>query len=335
MPVRLVMLLLLSAAAWCAALVVLTAWRVIRPPRMSEGKALYLLKRLSPQDLGLAYRSMDFVVRDERGRPLKLAAWWIPAGAPSSNAVILLHGYGDAKIGSIAWAPTWHGLGWNVLAIDGRTHGESGGRFCSGGFHERDDLDQVIDQLRQQQPREAERLALFGISLGTGAATGAAARRRDIAAVVLDSPFADYRNAVRSHLARLNAPLATLHGLIVWLAGRWCGADWQHSRPADLLRQISCPVLILRGSEDDFVHPSDLAELDASLAARPEGTLSRTVIFNGAHHILGLTADPQHYGRVLATFLADANIAAVHPRSPANEIAITAASSEAGGTGGI
>src|SRR5436309_1814370 len=103
---------------------------LLRPNRMTDAKALTLLRRLSPGDLGLDFEDVRFEVRDEQtGKPLRLAAWWIPAEELSHRTVLLLHGYADAKVGAIAWAPTLHGLHWNILALDLRAHGESAGRL--------------------------------------------------------------------------------------------------------------------------------------------------------------------------------------------------------------
>ena len=90
---------------------------------MTAGKALYLLNRLAPDDLGLPYEQSTFVVRDERtGKPLPIVAWWIPcesAGAPETGrCAVLIHGYADAKVGAIAWAPLWHALGYHLLVPD-------------------------------------------------------------------------------------------------------------------------------------------------------------------------------------------------------------------------
>src|SRR5688500_19638320 len=92
-----------------AATVAAMAWSLLRPPRMTDGKAVWLLRRLSPGDLGMPYEEMPFDVRDTRtGERLRMAAWWIPcppaggrAGAPESDrCVVLLHGYADAKVRS-------------------------------------------------------------------------------------------------------------------------------------------------------------------------------------------------------------------------------------------
>src|SRR5678816_481697 len=62
-----------------AATVALMGWSLLRPPRMTDGKAAWLLQRLSPGDLNMPYEDARFTVRDERtGQPLRVAAWWIP-----------------------------------------------------------------------------------------------------------------------------------------------------------------------------------------------------------------------------------------------------------------
>src|SRR4051794_27138721 len=81
---------------------------LLRPPRMTGGRALWVLKRLGPDDLNLPFEDLSFQVIDERtqGR-LNIAAWWIPAAvATSDRCAVIVHGYADSKIGGIAWAPT-------------------------------------------------------------------------------------------------------------------------------------------------------------------------------------------------------------------------------------
>src|SRR4051812_42836510 len=105
------------------------ALSLLHPPRMSDGKAMYILRRMSPADLGLTYERVTFHLRDEAARgsdkKIAMAAWWIANASANGRCVVMLHGYADAKVGVIAWAPLWHSLGFNILAIDLRAHGES------------------------------------------------------------------------------------------------------------------------------------------------------------------------------------------------------------------
>ena len=75
----LALVLLVVGAIVVAALVYAMAIVLLRPPRMNDGNAIFLLRRLSPGDLGLKFESLTFRIRDERtGQPMKVAAWWIP-----------------------------------------------------------------------------------------------------------------------------------------------------------------------------------------------------------------------------------------------------------------
>ncbi len=101
MPVAAISLLIFllgGALAWVLA-VALFAHGLARPPRMTDGKAVYLLGRISPADLGMEFADLKFQI----GQSVALAAWWIPC-EKSEKTVVMLHGFADAKIGVIAWA---------------------------------------------------------------------------------------------------------------------------------------------------------------------------------------------------------------------------------------
>src|SRR5690606_36813730 len=105
------------------------------------------------------------------------------------RCVVALHGYSDAKVGVIAWAPTFHALGYGVLALDLRAHGESDGVSSTAGYFERHDVTEVINQFRAARPGETRSIVLFVMSLGAAVACAVAVDRDDLVGVVLESPF--------------------------------------------------------------------------------------------------------------------------------------------------
>lgn len=286
-------------------LVLLMARGVVRPPRMTDGKAIYILKRLSPGDLGMVFEERHFDVRDEAtGRMLRLAAWWIPHPAGSSRTCIIVHGYGDAKVGGIAWAPSWRDLGYNVLAIDLRAHGESDGAFTSAGYFERHDLSQVIDQLRAVYPGATRQVVLFGVSLGAAVVAATAALRQDVHAVFLESPYSHFVHAAATHGRQMGMPLVSLQRSIVRLAGRIIGADFDAVAPVRLIPQINCPVMLIHSAEDTLIDPADADALRKAIASRPP-ELRPSVFWEvtGAFHVLGLQVDRAAYEQRLRAFL--------------------------------
>jgi pimeloyl-ACP methyl ester carboxylesterase len=287
--------LLAGAGYWMARM-------ALRPPRMTDGKAAWVLKRLSPGDLGLRYEEQWFTVRDEQtGRPLRLAAWWIPHPNSQGRCVVLIHGYADAKVGAIAWAPLLHSLGWNILAVDLRGHGESEGKYVTAGYWERHDINQVIDQLRTQRPGETRRVVLMGLSLGAGVALAAGVERSDLAGMILDSPAANEQHAMLAQFELMGMPGRWVQRLAMRMAHWLSGADWSEVRPVELIPRIACPLLVIQPDLDPYVTAEDAAALEQAAAARGSGTVFWRV--ENCGHLMGIYAEPEEYRRRVERFL--------------------------------
>jgi pimeloyl-ACP methyl ester carboxylesterase len=302
----LALLLVVVAAGLCAGVIWMLAKHLLHPKRMTDGNALYLLRRLSPSDLGLRYEKVDFHIRDEAtGQRMHIAGWWMPAAIWSDQTVVILHGYSDAKIGGIAWAPTFHDIGRNVLAIDLRAHGESGGRHCTGGYFERIDVERVLDELQASRPQSTRRIALFGVSLGAAVAAAVAAKRDDLCAVILECPFPDYASAIAQHGKRMAMPLEWAYRPAMRLAERLSGAKFDEVRPVDMIPRIQAPLLVISSGADSFVPQWQIDRLAAAVAARPSKWPSHHLVVPGVEHVLALASDPQGYRDLMRSFLGD------------------------------
>jgi pimeloyl-ACP methyl ester carboxylesterase len=299
----LIFILMLGSTGLLLAVVLalLMARAILSPPRMTDGKAVYRLQRLSPGDLGLHFENLGFTVRDAAGRSLKIAGWWMPAASVSQRCVVLIHGYADAKVGAIAWASLLHQAGCNILAIDLRAHGESGGKFCTGGYFERDDINQVIDQLLTHRTRETGELILLGISLGAAVAAAVAAGRGDVAAVILDSPFADYRRVITAHTALLGMPRGPILQAAIACAQWISRAKFDDVRPVDTIARIRCPVLAIVGADDELLDPRDIQALRSVVETQSH---SRFWLVEGASHLMALHTHPLEYRQRLEDVLA-------------------------------
>jgi pimeloyl-ACP methyl ester carboxylesterase len=297
-------------AAWLIAL------SLLRPPRMSDGKAMYLLRRMSPADVGLPYERITFTVRDEANRgtddKLTMAAWWMSNPAANGRCVALLHGYADAKVGAIAWAPMWHRMGFNILAVDLRAHGESEGVHSTGGYFERHDIEQILDQLRTARPADVRRIVLFGISLGSAVALAVAQQRADLVdAIVLECPFSTFENAVTSHAVRLGSPVKIVMPLAMRLAAAISGARFDEIRPIEALQTLTCPILVIQSGNDAFVGGADSQAIAEAVAHRANVTLWRV---EGAEHLLAIAVDPKTYADHVNDFIAKALTASAGDR---------------------
>ena len=305
--VMLIVIIGVGGAVLCAGAAVLMGWSLTHPPRMSDGKAMWVLKRLSPSDLGMEFEDVKFVVREERGERLSIAAWWIPHPRAQGRCVVLQHGYADAKVGAIAWAPVWHSLGFNVLTPDMRAHGESGGRACTAGFFEREDLSQVIDELRATKPEQTRVLVLAGLSMGGAVAAATAAKREDVAAVVLDSVYARFRNAATRHMSWVGLPGGWIQLLAIKLAGWMTGADLDSVNPTELVASMKCPVMVIEAEKDWSLSAEDRAALkEAVEKSRGKSGVAELWTVEETGHLMALVADAGAYREKLRNFLSTA-----------------------------
>jgi pimeloyl-ACP methyl ester carboxylesterase len=307
-----VIILLIALGLLCGGVVLGMANMLLKPPRMTDGKATYVLQRLSPGDLDLPFEDVKFEVHDAAPRQssrqassgkLEIAAWWIPPRERTGKCAVLIHGYGDAKVGAIAWAPTFHALGYGCLAIDLRAHGESDGKYTTAGYFERHDVGDVINQVRAARPSETQSVILFGVSLGAAVAAAVAAERDDIDAVVLESPYADYRHAIAAHAEILGQPGGFLQELGVRLAERISGADFNAVRPVDLIPQIKAPLMIVQAGDDPFVPAADAKRVEQAATSRPAEYPTVYWHVELAPHVQALSADPAGYREKLEEFL--------------------------------
>ena len=299
--------LILLGGLMSTGVILLLAHVLMRPPRMTDGKAIYRLGRLSPGDLGMPFELQAARIRDRRtGRPVHLAGWWVPARQSSDRCAVLIHGYADAKVGAIAWAPVMYDLGFNLYVPDLRAHGESGGRYCTGGSIEADDVRQAIGDLRASRPAQTRRLMLFGVSMGAAVAAGVAADRDDVAAVVLESPFADYRRAVRAHLRLVGLP----GGILATAALRW--GEWLAGcrfdvRPPALIRRVRCPVLAIVGAADPLLTVEDVEAIRAAVTDQSAVCpVSRAWVVPDVGHLTAMHDHPAEYRDRVTAFVADA-----------------------------
>ncbi len=269
---------------------------------MKGGVALTILRRLDPSDLGLEYEELRFDVRDEAsGEPLSISAWWIGSKG-AERTMLIIHGYGDSKIGGIAWAPLFHEMGWNILAIDLRAHGESGGVYSTAGFWERHDLNQVINRIRAERVRETRVVILFGVSLGAAVALAASVSRDDLAGLILEGPYATFADAVTGHGRLYGAPGGWMQRLAMRIAQWISRADFDAVRPVDLIPEAPCPVMIVHAAEDSFMVSGESEALQAALARRNN---PRDVFWEvaSAGHVLCLACEPLVYREKIEAFL--------------------------------
>ena len=139
-----------------------------------------------------AYESVTFTAEDG----LELSGWYEPS--ENGAAVVVVHGGGGDRMGTLDHAELLARNGYGVLVYDSRGRGESEGSHNGFGWDWERDVDGALDFLRERPDVDPERIGGIGLSTGAEVLLEVAPERRDLRAVVADGltarSFDDYRN---------------------------------------------------------------------------------------------------------------------------------------------
>ncbi|MBV9884116.1 MAG: alpha/beta fold hydrolase [Sphingomonadaceae bacterium] len=202
-------------------------------------------------------RIVHFAAAD--GVPLTGSYW--PGMRPDAPAILLLHGI-DSSRASFAGHAAWlNGLGYAVLAIDFRGHGESGAAFRSFGLYEARDAAAALAFLRAGNP--GRRVGLIGISLGGAAALLGEDGPLPVQAMVLQAVYPDLRDAIFNRIAQRTGPALAMIGEPLLSYQSWLryGVPPDRLAPAEAIRLYHGPLLVIGGGADLSTPPDETRRL--------------------------------------------------------------------------
>lgn len=238
---------------------------------------------------------------------MRISGWFFSApGASAASprpAVVLCHGVWTGRRECLPLALRFRAAGYNVLCFDFRAHGLSDGRFTSVGHHETNDVLGAVHYVRTRPTVDPARIGVIGFSMGAAATIQAAARCPDIAAVVADSAYASFVDAVK-YSFRLVTRVP--HFVIAPMAMHWAKwivhVDAEQLRPVDAIGRIAPrPVLITHGVLDEIV-PVRHAYTLFKAAEEPK----ELWVAPDAHHVGARDMDPDGYFTRVEQFLGEA-----------------------------
>ncbi len=210
---------------------------------------------------------------------IKLEAWekTVPG---ARGTVAIFHGHGSKKSSMLPEAAVFSGLQYNILLLDFRAHGGSGGNTCTIGFYEAEDIKLAYDHLAAKGEKN---IILFGASLGAATITKAIFDYSlSPAKVILDMPFASLSDAVNGRLKIMNLPPEPLGTLLTFWGGTTHGFWAFNHNPYEYARAIKCPVLLQRGRNDARVTQAETEKIFRNI-----GSPKKLVIYeNSAHESL-------------------------------------------------
>jgi hypothetical protein len=199
----------------------------------------------TPAAWGMSYR--DVWLRAADGA--RIHGWWLPLDG-ADGTLLFFHGNAGNISHRLGLARYFQGLGLQVLLVDYRGFGASDGAPSEAGLQR--DAAAAWRFLVAEQGLDAERIVLYGRSLGAAVAAHQAAADTP-GALILDSSFPSIPRLGRHHYP--------------WLPVRRL-ARYRFDA-AKALRGVRCPVLVLH-SRTDRVVPFGLGRAVFDAAREPK-----------------------------------------------------------------
>jgi len=203
---------------------------------------------------------------------VRLAGWYIPSGDgddATAPTIVIVHGWGVSKSDALRYAVPLHD-DWNLLLVDTRSQGRSGGDWMSFGVREVEDVRAMVDWL--ERTKHPSKIAIVGDSGGAAAAAKLARTDPRIAGLVLESAHARLGNALEQKFGAdpLGQPVAVT--VPVGMAAFWArtGVWLGDADPLDAIADLGDrPLAISYGTKDTTDVPALNAQVlnDAALAA--------------------------------------------------------------------
>ena len=205
------------------------------------------------------------------GEGLDLKGWRCHAATGRRGTLVYLHGIADNRASATGVIDRFRKRGFDVVAYDGRAHGESPGEVCTYGFFERRDLHRVLDTVDDGP------IVLVGTSLGAAVALQEAALDSRVTAVVAAEVFSDLRT-----VATERAPFFFTAGVIaraLQLAEQLGRFEVDDVSPVVAAASIKIPVLLVHGAADTDTPPDHSRRVFTALTGP-----KRLILVPGARH---------------------------------------------------
>ena len=215
------------------------------------------------------------------------------------KAVLILSGRTEAVTYGYFFAAPYRALGYNVLLIDDRGHGESDGDRNNVGLREFRDVQRWIRFLHDEQGNR--KVLLHGVCIGAATAMYAVTEPGApdcVEGLVVDGMYTTFRETFKTHMILMKRPvfpvLDEVMALIFLHAGRHPGLHG----PVYSIRKLKLPILMLCGREDKFSLPERSQQPFDMCPSR-----KRIEWFEkGAHSHLRINA-PEQYDAAIADFV--------------------------------
>lgn len=233
---------------------------------------------------------------------IKLDAWYVPAAEKTDRTVIIVHGFRSNKTAMRQYGELFHQLGYNVLMPDNRGHGDSGGKFISYGYYDKEDVIAWANLLTKENPQS--KITLFGLSMGAATvmmASGQSNLPGSVQNIIEDCGYSNVWSEITYQgWSGYHVPaFPIVYGVSLENKIRQ-GWFFQDASSTKALAKDKLPILLIHGGSDSYVPTKMVYENYDAVKA---GTPKEMLVVKGASHAHSFETNPSLYRKTVSNFM--------------------------------
>lgn len=253
-----------------------------------------IITRCVDQVLEVPFETVEVLSHD--GWRLAGRYYHLNDGAP---LVIFFHGYRCSSLrdgnGIFLYSRK---LGYNVLLVDQRVHGNSEGKTITFGVRERYDCKKWVEYAVRRFG-EHQKIYLCGLSMGAATVLMASdmGLPENVIGILADCPYSSPKAILCSVMKNLGFPPKPTYWMARLSARLIGGFDVEEASAIEAVKNSNIPTLIIHGDADVFV-PCSMS-IDCQLAGEDHVEL---VLIKGAGHGMSHCVDTPSYEEAVFAF---------------------------------
>lgn len=270
--------------------------------RKDEKKAIEVLKRRGLYDSDLEevlnYKGVE-EIELESNDYIPIKGYLYNFNKDSKKFIVLLHGYSANHYIQMPFVKMFKDRGYNVLMIDNRSHGKSGGEFASYGKFESEDLDLFINMLLNRFGDDIW-IGLHGQSMGASTAIIYANKYGKVNFVISDCGYSDGKGIIKYQLnEKSKLPMFPFYNLLNNKVIRRCKFSFDEVSPIKYIKENITPIMFVHGTSDTTV-PYKMSE-DMYKVRKNEK--DKLLLVEDAEHMMCYAKNKEGYLKTLDEFL--------------------------------
>ena len=272
------------------------AYYLLHPKRISKEEAhqVDVDKGQIPLDMGYLKREPISVKADDGAY---IEGDFSP-NKDNKKIMIIAHGYGWNREGSLKYAQFFYKHGFSILLFDERGHGESKERYTTMGYKEGQDIARLVNYCIEKYGEETI-IGLHGESMGASSVLESLKYDPKVAFAIEDCGYSDLPTLLLHRMKSSSIPFPAFFlpgaSLITKL---FYGFSLKEVSPKETIKKSKTPLLIIHGEDDSYVPTIEGKEIYAS---RPNG--SEIHLVPKAIHARSYEVNPQAYEEICMGFI--------------------------------